>query len=77
VTAGYIREQVEQYESRVKGGWVSGLLVIMMSRVMSRWGGADATPAFAKMMYALQMALRGTPCLYQGDELGLTEAERI
>jgi alpha-glucosidase len=31
----------------------------------------------AKMMYALQMALRGTPCLYQGDELGLTEAERI
>ncbi len=76
VTAGYIREQVEQYESRVKGGWVSWSVGNHdVARVMSRWGGADATPAFAKMMYALQMALRGTPCLYQGDELGLTEAE--
>lgn len=76
VTAAYIREQVEQYETRVRDGWVSWSVGNHdVARVMSRWGGPQADQRFARMIYALQMALRGTPCLYQGDELGLTEAE--
>ena len=33
-----------------------------------------ASPQALKLFAALQMSLRGTPCIYQGDELGLPEA---
>ena len=75
-TAAYIRAQVEEFEARVEGGWASwsvGNHDVM--RVMSRWGGANPTPAFAKLILAMQLSLKGTPCLYQGDELALTEAD--
>jgi alpha-glucosidase len=75
-TAAYIRSQVEQFEARVKGGWASwsvGNHDVM--RVMSRWGGANPPPALAKLVLAMQLSLKGTPCLYQGDELALTEAD--
>ncbi len=75
-SAAYIRAQVEQFEARVKGGWASwsvGNHDVM--RVMSRWGGPNPTPAFAKLILAMQLSLKGTPCLYQGDELALTEGD--
>ncbi|MFZ6779690.1 alpha-amylase family glycosyl hydrolase [Undibacterium sp. Ji83W] len=75
-SAAYIRQQVEEYEARVKDGWVSWSVGNHDSvRVMTRWGGTEATPQFAKMLLAMQMALKGTPCLYQADELALTEAD--
>ena len=75
-TAQHIRTQVEQFEARVKGGWASWSVGNHDAvRVMSRWGGKNNPPAFAKMVLAMQLALKGTPCLYQGDELALTEAE--
>jgi len=36
---------------------------------------ADKDPERAKLMFALLLALRGTPFLYQGDELGLPHAD--
>jgi alpha-glucosidase len=60
----------------VKGGWASwsvGNHDVM--RVMSRWGGSNPTPAVARLVLAMQLALKGTPCLYQGDELALVEAD--
>jgi len=36
---------------------------------------AAPTEAIASMAMALLLCLRGTPCIYQGEELGLTEAE--
>ena len=38
---------------------------------------SDLTPnmALLKLAAVLQMTMRGSPCLYQGDELGLPEAE--
>lgn len=44
-------------------------------RVVTRWG-KDITDknAFAVLMNKLLLSLRGTPFLYQGDELGLPEA---
>jgi alpha-glucosidase len=41
------------------------------ARVASRWGGDDAR---VKLVALLATTLRGTPFLYNGDELGLREA---
>ncbi|HET6309093.1 MAG TPA: alpha-glucosidase [Rhodopila sp.] len=48
-----------------------------VERAVSRWNpapGGAVDPAFARMLMALQLSLRGSVCLYQGEELGLTEA---
>ncbi|HEX4081250.1 MAG TPA: alpha-amylase family glycosyl hydrolase [Rhizomicrobium sp.] len=44
-------------------------------RTLTRFGGRDAPPALARLMLALLFSLRGTVLLYQGEELGLPEAE--
>jgi alpha-glucosidase len=55
-----------------------------VERAVSRWnpkrrpgddGGGDPDPAFARMLMALLLCLRGSVCVYQGEELGLPEAE--
>jgi alpha-glucosidase len=45
-------------------------------RVASRWSGEGSVPAPAqiRLLLMLLVSLRGTICLYQGEELGLTEA---
>lgn len=75
-SAAHIRTQVEQFEARVKGGWASWSVGNHDSiRVMTRWGGDQPSTKLAKVVLATQLALKGTPCLYQGDELALTEAD--
>ncbi|RJG22401.1 alpha-amylase family glycosyl hydrolase [Massilia cavernae] len=75
-SAAHIRTQVEEFEARVKGGWASWSVGNHDSiRVMTRWGGDKPTPALAKLVLAMQLSLKGTPCLYQGDELAFTEAD--
>lgn len=44
-------------------------------RVISRWAGVDGAPLPAGLTLALLMALRGNLFLYQGEELGLPQAE--
>ena len=50
-----------------------------VERAVSRWnprrGEAPPDPAFARLLMALLLSLRGSVSLYQGEELGLTEAE--
>lgn len=65
-------------EAQADGGLTESWLTWAFSnhdvvRVVSRWGGNDARAGRAYM--ALLMALRGTVCLYQGEELGLPEAD--
>ncbi|WMW79741.1 alpha-amylase family glycosyl hydrolase [Undibacterium cyanobacteriorum] len=75
-SAAHIRRQVEAFEQRVKDGgasWSVGNHDV--PRVMSRWGGEGSSIDFAKMILTMQLALKGTPCLYQGDELALSEAQ--
>lgn len=75
-SAAHIRTQVEEFEARVKGGWASWSVGNHDAiRVMTRWGGDKPAPALAKLVLAMQLSLKGTPCLYQGDELALTEAD--
>jgi alpha-glucosidase len=44
-------------------------------RSATRWGGPDPDPRLLRLAAAFQASLRGTVCLYQGEELGLPEAE--
>ncbi|MGV7211488.1 alpha-glucosidase [Oxalobacteraceae bacterium A2-2] len=76
LSAPYIRAQVEAFEARVQGGvasWSVGNHDVQ--RVATRWGGPQAPLAFSKMILAMQLSLKGTPCLYQGDELAFPEAD--
>jgi len=43
-------------------------------RTVSRFGGDDASPDLAKLMFALLLSLKGTTLIYQGEELGLPQA---
>jgi alpha-glucosidase len=44
-------------------------------RSATRWGGDQPDPRLLRLAAAFQMGLRGTVCLYQGEELGLPEAQ--
>jgi len=73
----HIRGCVEAFESRVADGWVCWAFSNHdVMRHVSRWtppgGDPDATARFAITLLA---CLRGSICLYQGEELGLEEAE--
>ena len=46
-----------------------------VKRAPTRFGGPDAPPALARMLLALLLCLRGTVLLYQGEELGLPQAD--
>jgi alpha-glucosidase len=46
-----------------------------VQRVVSRWGRADSPPHLATQLTALVCSLRGAVCIYQGEELGLREAD--
>jgi alpha-glucosidase len=43
-------------------------------RVVSRWGTPQAADAWARLLLTLLISLRGNIFLYQGEELGLTQA---
>ena len=75
-TAAHVRTQVEEFNERVKDGWASWSVGNHDAiRVATRWGGVAPPPGFTRLVLAMQLSLKGTPCLYQGDELGLTEAD--
>lgn len=72
----YIRETVETLESRLGGGWPCWSIGNHdVRRVMTRWGGTEKPDALAKLFNAMMLSLRGSACSYQGEELGLTEAD--
>lgn len=77
--ARMIRDYIKDFETRSTDSWPSWAFSNHdVIRVVSRWGEkvkAGDNPAFAKMLIALLGSLRGTIFMYQGEELGLTEAE--
>jgi len=46
-----------------------------VTRTLTRFGGKDPPQALARLMLALLFSLKGTALLYQGEELGLPEAD--
>ncbi|RVB80531.1 MULTISPECIES: alpha-glucosidase family protein [unclassified Mesorhizobium] len=76
-SAAHVRGCVEAFESTVSDGWVCWAFSNHdVVRHVTRWTrpGGDLE-AVAKFSIALLSCLRGSICLYQGEELGLEEAE--
>jgi len=76
-SASYIRDAVQKLLDLGDDGWPSWAFSNHdVVRVMSRWGRAvGGDPRLAKTLIALLGSLRGTVFLYQGEELGLPDAE--
>ncbi len=72
----FIRATVEALEERMTEGWPCWAISNHdVQRAVTRWGGEDAGEALARQLVALVCSLRGSVCLYQGEELGLPEAD--
>lgn len=75
-SASHIRTTVENLEHKVGDGWACWAISNHdVERVISRWGRDGQTPHMATMLSALLCSLRGSVCIYQGEELGLPEAD--
>jgi len=75
-SAAFVRRTVEELEAKLTDGWPCWAISNHdVQRVLSRWGGDAQTPELAKLLTALVASLRGSVCIYQGEELGLPEAE--
>ncbi len=72
-----IRRIVEACEQVLGEGWACWSLCNHdVTRAVTRFAaGGEITDALRSMLPLLLCSLRGTPCLYQGEELGLEEAE--
>ena len=72
----YIRSTVEALEEKLSDGWPCWAIGNHdVTRVASRWADKEHSPVQSKMFNALLASLRGSVCSYQGEELGLTEAD--
>jgi alpha-glucosidase len=75
-SASYFRQTVQRLEAQMPAGWPCWAISNHdVTRVLTRWGGAKPPQALAKLLNTLLCSLRGSVCVYQGEELGLTEAE--
>jgi alpha-glucosidase len=78
-SAGHLREQVQALEEAMEAvdGWGCWAVSNHDSvRVASRWNASGALDTRRDRLWlALLLILRGSACIYQGEELGLPEAE--
>ncbi len=76
-SAAHVRGCVEAFEAAVSDGWVCWAFSNHdVVRHVTRWTRPGGDPdAVARFAIALLSCLRGSICLYQGEELGLQEAE--
>ncbi len=74
--ADAITVPIQEFEKQAGEGWPSWAFSNHdVVRSVTRWGkGIKDHEAFAVMLNKLLLSLRGTPFLYQGEELGLPEA---
>jgi alpha-glucosidase len=77
--APYIHGVIDKFERVAptpEQGWACWALSNHdCKRLATRWGGPNPHPALLRLAPALQLSLRGAVCLYQGEELGLPEAD--
>ncbi|MCX7174887.1 MAG: alpha-glucosidase family protein [Proteobacteria bacterium] len=75
-SARYLHDVLDKFERVAGSGWPSWALSNHDSvRLATRWGGSQPPAALLRLAPALQLSLRGTSCIYQGEELGLPESE--
>ena len=74
--APFLRRVFERFNEVVGNGWPCWALSNHdVTRLATRWGGEQPPAGLLRLAAAFQVSLRGTLCIYQGDELGLPEAE--
>jgi len=76
ITTSMVKNSVEEFFKEPGYGWPSWAFCNHdIQRPVSRWGESiKDKSAFSVMLNKLLLSLRGTPFIYQGDELGLPEA---
>ncbi|HEX7370806.1 MAG TPA: alpha-amylase family glycosyl hydrolase [Rhodanobacteraceae bacterium] len=75
-SAAHIRATVDRLEHTMRDGWPCWALSNHdCVRVRSRWAATDAPDRVATLYSAIAASLRGSTCLYQGEELALPEAD--
>ena len=74
-SAPFLQGVLQRFTEVVGDGWPCWALSNHdCVRSATRWGGATPDPRLLRLAPAFQVSLRGTVCLYQGEELGLPEA---
>ena len=74
--AEYVRQVMQQFREQAGDAWPCWALSNHdVMRSASRWGQNQDPAKFPAISLAMLMSLRGSVCLYQGEELGLPEAE--
>ena len=72
--AAFLREGVERLQALAPQAWPSWAFSNHdVVRVATRW--ASGRPDLARLLFAVLTSLRGTAFVYQGEELGLPQAE--
>ncbi|MHB1057499.1 MAG: alpha-glucosidase [Rhodanobacter sp.] len=75
-SAAHIRGTVQALEAQMTEGWPCWAISNHdVERVLTRWGRGQPSAQLANLLTAMVCSLRGSVCVYQGEELGLTEAE--
>ncbi|MDX1456100.1 MAG: alpha-amylase family glycosyl hydrolase [Marinobacter sp.] len=70
----FLRRTVDTIEAKLADGWPCWAIGNHdVTRVATRWGASS--PQQRKAYMALLLTLRGSVCIYQGEELGFAEAE--
>ena len=76
IDAGFVRGRLEEFFDLADDGWPCWSLSNHdVPRHVSRHAPEGQEEAFARCAAAMLLSLRGTPCLYQGEETGQLETE--
>ncbi len=80
IDCGLLRAVLSRTEATLGDGWMTWTFGNHdAARAVSRWGALPDLdgdrPALARLLLALLLSLRGSACLYQGEELGLPQAD--
>lgn len=77
-SARHFKNAIATTEAEAPDGWIclafSNHDVV---RHVSRWAQHGQEAAFTRLAATLLLSMRGSVCLYQGEELGLTEAQLV
>jgi alpha-glucosidase len=76
LTPGLVLDTLARWSGTKGEGWPSWAFSNHDApRVVTRWGDSNSGDSWATLLLALLMSLRGNVFLYQGEELGLPQAQ--
>jgi alpha-glucosidase len=73
-TAPAFRDAIAEAERSKTGALCWAFSNHDVVRAVTRWGGGEGDDRLARLLMALLLSLKGSACVYQGEELGLPEA---